>query len=788
MADRRPPATVLRPSRAFALLGLALVVLLTAPRESAADLDEEALREAVSRVLNHAEESHYSNIQVDDRISQATLDNYLAALDPQRLFFTAEEEVRFREQYGDRLDDAMRQGQIEPVFEIHRLYLHRHAEFRDLAQNYLKTLPNLNTSREWLLDRSAAPRPANQAEMEELWRDWVRHKWINLMLEGRSYQTAGAWLRHNYRFGDPIRVDADGFSFSLGQSPGENQSDSDPLDSRSAFALFLNSFARSLDPNSGYSSPESMWELAERFGNFGRIPLFLALEGEYLVVRERQGEVIAAIEGGPQEGDRIIGVDPFGDGEVIDVVGWQPFEVHKLMLGPKGTTVALRVSPAGGQTGAVEQKMERIEIVTKEMKRALRWTPKWLMKRSMNKMLQSQRNARTTVLEVQQNGQTLHVGVIRIPAIYAKCTRDVKRLVGELKAERVDALVVDLRDNIFSEGDEVVSLTGLFVGKGPISQERDPDGKVRVLRNRRQDAIWDGPLAVLVNQISSSASEVLAAAIQDYGRGVVVGESTLGRGTRQVEHEIKASTRDKSEDAILGITNRKVYRVTGSSVDQTGIRPDVQLPTADEYSWLAQYWAPGFVRSRGEQASSDPLPPDEVPAADFRSHEKARLPLESLAVRHQQRESQDPHWRLITSKLELSRKRTRHQTEPIHLDQRRKNQDTQWAEELALARAWLDAKDSEEVLEPALARFLLQRKDRYLRDSSASAEEEPALVKALMLARGHVVVPDETGFRQEAYDLPLQQTALIVIDLAELRKSAATALTASARNRAAGIP
>ena len=769
MADRRSPATVLRPSRASALLGLALVVLLAAPRESAADLDEEALREAVSRVLNHAEESHYSNIQVDDRISQATLDNYLAALDPQRLFFTVEEEVRFREQYGDRLDDAMRQGQMEPVFEIHRLYLQRHGELRDFAQNYLKTLPNLNTSGEWLLDRSSAPRPANQAGLQELWRDWVRHKWINLVLEGRSYEAAGAWLRHNYRFGDPLSIDQEGFSVTFGQTPGDKRSDSDPLDSEAAFALFLNSFARALDPGSGYSSPESIWDLAERLEDVGLVQVSLDPEGEYLAVRERPGEEIADKEGGLQAGDRIIGVDSFGDGKFIDVVGWQPFELHKLLFGPTNTPVVFRVLPANGQAGGIERKMERISIVTKEMKRGLRWTPKWLLERSMKKMLQSEMNATQTVLEVEQSGQTLRVGVIRIPAIYGKCTRDVKRLIGELKAEGVDALVLDLRGNNYSEGDEVVSLSGLFVGKGPISQDRDRDGKVRVLRNRRQVAIWDGPLAVLVNRISSSAAEVFAAAIQDYGRGVVVGERTFGKGAMQGEYKIKQLTRGKSEDPTLRITNRKVYRVTGGSVDQAGVRPDVLLPTAHGYYSPAQFLARGMDRSRRERGLSDPLPPSEVPGAVFRNHEMTRLPLETLADRLQQRYSQDLDRRLIASTLELSRKHMRRQSEPVHLDQRREYQETRWAEELALAREWLDAKGAAGMLEPALVEFLLRWKENFLPESFASAEEEPALVQAVLLARGYVVVPDDTGFRQEAYDLPLQQTATIVVDLAELQ-------------------
>ncbi len=751
------------------LLDVALVALLAAGSGSAAELEKEALREAVTRVLDHVENSHYLNIRVDDRISRATLDNFLAALDDQRLFFTLEDEVRFREQYGDRLDDAIRQGQLDPVFEIHRLYLQRHGELRVFALDYLKTLPNLNSSREWLLDRSSAPRPPNLAGLQELWRDWLRHKWTNLVLEGWSYEAAGAWLRHNYRFGDPLSIDQEGFSITLGQAPGDYRSDSDPLDSGAAFALFLNSFARALDPGSAYSSPESIWDLAERLEDVGQVRVSLNSADEYLAVSEGSGEESAVTEGGLQTGDRIIEVDPFGDGKFIDVVGWQPFELHKLMFGPTGTPVVFRVLPANGRTEALVRTMERISVVTKEMKRGLRWTPRWLMERSMKKMLQSEMNATQTVMGVEQSGQTLRVGVIRIPAIYGKCTRDVKRLIGELKAEEVDALVVDLRANNYSEGDEVVSLTGLFVGKGPISQERDRDGKVRVLRNRKQAAFWDGPLAVLVNRTSSSAAEVFAAAIQDYGRGVVVGGRTFGKGAIQGEYKIRQLTRGKSEDPTLHITDRKVYRVTGGSVDQAGVRPDVSLPTAHGYYSPARFSARGIDRARREQALDGPLPPYEVPATNFRNRDMKPLPLDTLVDRHRSRESQDLDWRLITSTLELAGKHMRRQSEPIHPDRRREHRDAQWAEELALAREWLDARGAAEVLEPALVEFLLQWKGSFLPDSLVSAGEEPALVQAILLARGYVVVSDETGFRREAYDLPLQQTATIVADLAELQ-------------------
>ena len=745
------------------LLDVALVVLLAAASGSAAELDEEALREAVTRVLHHAENSHYLNIRVDDRISRATLDNFLAALDDQRLFFTVEDEERLRVQYQDQLDDAMREGHLDPLFEIHRHYLHRHAEFRDFARNYLRSRPNLNTTREWLLDRSAAPQPANRAEQEELWRDWIRHDWISLMLEGRSYGAARAWLLHLYRFGDPLSFDAD--------RPG-----SDAHDSGTALALFLNSFARALDSNSSYSSPESIWGIAERLEDVGRVTVGLALEGEYIAVREQAAEVPAVTEGGLQAGDRIIGVDPFGDGEIIDVVGWQPFEIHKLMSGPTGTTVVFRVLPASGEAGTLERRMERISIVPEEMKRAMRWTPKWIMERGMNKMLQSEMKARKTVLDVEESGQTLQVGVIRIPAIYGKCTRDVKRLLGELKDEGVDALVVDLRGNSLGEGDAVVSLTGLFVGKGPISQDRDRKGKVRVLRNRRQEAIWDGPLAVLVNRWSSAASEVFAAAIQDYGRGVVVGGRTFGKGTTQAEYKVKPPTRGKSFDATLRITTHEVYRVTGGRIRLRGVSPDISLSAARIDPSPTGFPSLLADPSRRERASIHAMPAQDIPAVDFRRRELPLLPLDELLAGHQRRESRNPDWRLMVDHTELSRNFMERQTEPIHLDRRRENRQDRWLAEVALAKAWLEAKGSANAeVERALAEYLLRFEERILQDGVAPAGEEPVLMQAILRARGYAAVLDEGEFHPEAYDLPLQQSAMIVVTLGQLREDTATA-------------
>lgn len=762
------------------LAGISVAALLTVAFTATVFADEEARREAIARVVEYAEDSHYLNIRVDDRISRATLENYLAALDELRLLFTQEDEAILREQYGDRLDDAMRQGQVEPVFEIHSLYQRRQAQFRDFARNYLATRPSLNTPREWVLNRYAAPRPRNQAELEELWKDRVRHEWINLVLEGWTYDSARARLRHRFLFGDSLGVGREGFSFVVGELPGGRQPGSDPYDSWSAFALFLNAFARALDPNSRYSSPESIWELAERMESVGRVRLSLGPEGDYVAVREHPEEVPAAAAGELQVGDRIVEIDPFGDGEFINVVGWQAFEVHNLVFGPSGTTVVFRVLPAGVQTGAIERRAKRTSIVTTEMKRALRWTPKWLMARSMNKMLESERNASKSVLDVGLDGRTLRVGVVRMPAIYEECTRDVRRFVRELEAEGMNALIVDLRNSGFSEGDEVISLAGLFVGKGPVSQERDRRGKVEVQRNTRQEAIWDGPLGVLVNRGTGSAAEILAAAIQDYGRGVVVGERTFARGTRQMEFKIKALTRSKSDDPILRITNRELFRITGERIDQTGVRPDILLTMADEYSSGIRAWSPGIGESGDAQATSGSLRRDGILSADFRRQEKTQDLLDTLALRHRQRASQDIDWGLIAGNLDFSRQRMQRRTEPINLEKRRQNQATQWAEELALARAWIEAKGSEAaVTEPALSEFFLQARGVHVPESEIPNVEEPELVRAIMLAKGYLAVEGESGYQQSSYDLPLQQAARIVADWVRLQDGAASAVAAS---------
>ena len=326
----------------------------------------------------------------------------------------------------------------------------------------------------------------------------------------------------------------------------------------------------------------------------------------------------------------------------------------------------------------------------------------------------------------------------------------------------------------------MISLTGLFVGKGPISQERDRKGSVQVQRNRSQEAIWEGPLAVLVDQRNSSAAEILAAAIQDYGRGVIVGERTLAGDTRQVEFKIKALARGKSDDPVLRITNRQNFRVTGESIDQTGVLPDILLTMANEYSFLPRAGGPDVDVSGHARAVTGPPGPNEIPSADFRGRKIARELLDTLALGHQQRASQNIDWSLIAGYLKLSQERMQRRSEPIHLDARRQNQATQWAEELTLAKDWIKARGPQSVVtEPELAEFFLEARGVHVPENEIPNVEEPELVRAIMLAKSLVAVEGENGYQQSSYDLPLQQAASIAADWVRLQDGAASAASAS---------
>lgn len=608
-------------------------------------------RYAARGVVLHAENRHYQQIEVNDGLSEATLREFIDRLDGQRVYFLRNQEAYFLRQFGDRLDDAMRLGQLDPVFTVYRLFRARMTHYFDFALEYLGTRPGLNTDRVWILDRENTPRPASQAEMDEVWRDRVRHELIALALDGRSYDEAVEALRKRY----------------ASQRKSLFAQDSDDV-----FAAFMNAFTHSLDPHSSYFSPTNYEEYRIQMNRaYYGIGASLRMEDDYVLVQEVLSGGPADQDGRLRAGDRITGVDGLGSGQITDVVGWRLDDIVELIRGQAGTPVVLRVLPggesAGGENFLLQLTRGRVRL----------------------------QGAEKESLSVKRNGRAVHVGVVRIENFYLdvegkdagiedypSSTRDVKRLIEELQAEGVESLILDLRRNGGGLLDEAISLAGLFVGKGPVVQVRDSNLRTQVLINRRQPPVWDGPLVVLVDRLSASASEILAAAIQDYGRGVVVGQRTFGKGTVQNIYPI--GRRSETMPGRLTLTMGKYYRVTGESTQHRGVSPDITLPAA-----VASL--PGQIINDeiGESASDNALPWDTIPETEYQGATVDGATLTLLAANHQRRESEDPDWRLLSNRIQAIQEVTAREFEPINLDQRREDQAARRARRLEITNEWL---------------------------------------------------------------------------------------------------
>ena len=615
-------------------------------------------RTTAAMVVTYAERAHYEDVRVDDGMSEETLRKFIELLDAQNLFFLKNQEAYFQREYGDRLDDAMRNGDLDPVFEIYRLFRLRMSSYFDFAQEYLDSQPELNTDRRWILDREDTMRPESQAEMNGIWRDRIRHELINLALDDRSYEEAVEALRERY---------------------DRQRKSLFAQDSDDVFALFMNAFTRALDPHSMYFSPHNYEEYRIQMSRayFG-VGASLTTEDDYVLVREVLAGGPAENDGRLRAGDRITGVDGSGSGEVTDVIGWQLEDVVELIRGEANTPVVLRILP-GGDSGASDTFL--LQLIRGRVRLE---------------------GAEKELLSVERDGSELSVGVVRIPNFYfdaegrdagledyPSSTRDVRVLIEELKSEGAKGLILDLRRNGGGHLNEAISLAGLFVGEGPIVQVRDSRMRVQPMptgRNHRQSPVWDGPLVVLVDRLSASASEILAAAIQDYGRGVVVGQRTFGKGTVQNIYPI--GRRGQSMPGRLTLTMGKYYRVTGESTQHRGVDPDIALSMAAAEPPVV---FPSQIISDeiGESASENALPWDTIPQEEFpgRSIDNATLTL--LAANHQQRESTDPSWRLLSGRIKAMQERNEPESEPINLDLRREQQAERRARRLAMTNEWL---------------------------------------------------------------------------------------------------
>jgi len=612
-------------------------------------------REQVIASLNVVEllrRHHYNKPPLNDERSIHIYDNYLKLLDPSRSYFTAADIAEFN-QWRSKFDDLLKSGDLEPGFTIYRRNLTRMEERLNYALTELgKGVDKIDfTADEQLqVDREKAPWAKDRAELDELWRKRVKDEVLRLKIAGKETKDIQELLSKRYK----------NQLARLKQTRGED-----------VFQAYINAFATTYDPHTTYLSPDN----AENFD----INMSLSLEGIGAVLQSdnEHVKVVRLVPAGPAEkskqiapADKIVGVAQ-GNDEMVDVIGWRLDEVVKLIRGPKGSTVRLEVIPASNPPS---DQTSKVVTITREAVKL------------------EEQAAKKKVLELKHEGRDYKLGVIELPAFYLdfkafragdpnykSTTRDVKRLLDELQAEKVDGVVIDLRNNGGGSLQEATELTSLFIEQGPTVLVRNADGRVDVLADENKGVYYSGPLAVLVNRLSASASEIFAGAMQDYHRALILGGQTFGKGTVQTIQPLNHGE--------LKLTLAKFYRVSGQSTQHQGVIPDITYPDVMD------------TKDIGESALPAALPWDSIRPAITPELDPIKPFLTELKARHDLRTAKDPDFVFTRDRLTLAKKLMAETTVSLNEQTRRARQAEVEAKQLALENNRRQAKGEEPLKE-----------------------------------------------------------------------------------------
>ncbi|HET9331750.1 MAG TPA: carboxy terminal-processing peptidase [Steroidobacteraceae bacterium] len=599
----------------LAILALALAGSVQAPASPAllpagAIAPTDAQRYTARKVGRILEEAHYSRASIDDKMSDTVYQRYLEFLDGQRSYFLASDIKEF-DTYRLKFGEMIRTGNIDPAYLIFARFQQRNRERIQHAIALLQTEPDWTLEESFEFDRSKVSWPADQATMDELWRKRVKNDALSLMLTGKSWTDAAEVLRKRYE-----RV----------------LKRVDQVTSEDVFENLMNAYARAFDPHSSYFSPRSSEEYRIQMSlNYDGIGASLQLVDDYVTIMNVLEGGPAAVAGTLKVNDRITSVGQGHEGSFTDVIGWRLDDVVQLIRGKAGTSVRLQVLPAGAAPG----------------------TPEKVLEFTRGKVTLEAQAAHKEVKSVARNGRNLKIGVITVPGFYQdidaqnagdenyrSTTRDVLKLVNELKSENIDGLVLDLRNDGGGYLPEATALTGLFIDHGPVVQLRDTSGRLEVLDDPETKAAYDGPLAVLVDRLSASASEIFAGAIQDYHRGVILGQTTFGKGT--VQNLVKLDRwSNEPINGQLTVTIGKFYRVTGESTQHRGVEPDVPLVSLLD------------TKEIGESALESALPWDRIAGVPFKTSggSSAAPPVATLATEEDLRAQRDPDYKWLVSDI-----------------------------------------------------------------------------------------------------------------------------------------
>lgn len=687
------------PSTALALfIGLS-VLPLSANTFAANSWDNlQPGRDEVIASLNVVEllkRHHYSKPPLDDARSVIIYDSYLKLLDPSRSYFLASDIAEF-DKWKTQFDDFLKSGDLNPGFTIYKRYLDRVKSRLDFALAELNKGVDsfdFNAKETLEVDRKDAPWLKTEAELNDLWRKRLKDEVLRLKIAGKEPAKIQELLTKRYK----------------------NQlSRLDQTRSEDIFQAYINTFAMSYDPHTNYLSPDN----AENFD----INMSLSLEGIGAVLQSDndQVKVVRLVPAGPADktkqvapADKIIGVAQ-GDKEMVDVIGWRLDEVVKLIRGPKGSVVRLEVIPA---SNAPNDQTSKVVSITREAVKL------------------EEQAAKKSILNLKQDGKNYKLGVIEIPAFYLdfkafragdpnykSTTRDVKKLLTELQQEKVDGVIIDLRNNGGGSLQEATELTSLFIDKGPTVLVRNADGKVDVLEDENPGAFYKGPMALLVNRLSASASEIFAGAMQDYHRALIIGGQTFGKGTVQTIQPLNHGE--------LKLTLAKFYRVSGQSTQHQGVLPDVAFPSIID------------TKEIGESALPEAMPWDTIRPAIKPAVDPFKPFIAKLKADHEARTAKDAEFIFIRDKLALADKLMNEKTVSLNEAERRAQHADIEAKQLAMENARRQAKGEAPLKE-------------------MKKEDEDALP----------VEPEKTKPEDDAY---LSETGRILLDYLKLNGQVAT--------------
>ncbi len=561
---------------------------------------------------------HYNKISVDDKLSSIIFDRYIKALDFNKSYFLQSDIDQF-EKYRNSLDDDLKAGNLITAFSMFNVYRIRIADRITFSINRINQPFDYSKIDSVEINREKGSFMKTATEMDEYWNKRLQYEMLSAKLAGTKEEKLVETISKRYK---NIRN-------QLIKQKSED-----------VFSLFMNAFAESVDPHTTYFSPAN----ADNFN----IDMSQALEGIGATLRTENEvtKVVAVIKGGPAEksgliqaNDKIVAVGQGKTGEMVDVIGWRIDDVVAMIRGAKGTIVRLSIIPA---TAGADAPPKIIEIVREKVK------------------LEEQ-TAKGEVQSITVAGKVEKVGVITIPSFYldfmgkqkgdkdySSTTKDVRRLLADFTTQKVNKIIIDLRNNGGGSLQEAIDLTGLFITKGAVVQVRDAEGNVSVDKDVNEDLVYSGPLVVIVNKFSASASEIFAGAIQDYGRGIIVGDQTYGKGTVQNVIDInRIMPTEKAKLGKLKITLAKFYRVSGSSTQHRGVVPDLVFPS------------PLLSEEFGESSEPTALPWDQIAPTQFEPYTNLKSVKSTLQTKHEKRMSSDAEYRYLLEDIaEFKRKKT----------------------------------------------------------------------------------------------------------------------------------